>query len=325
MNRIFSLIVTYGERYHLVEQVVHRLIEQGVSKIVLVDNGSSPENKSKIKALTASVDGKLVHIDLTENKGSAGGIYEGLNYLKSQDDFDTLWILDDDNLPEKDSLKALIDNKEALAQQFDDPVLYSYRGDLWIDDRLAVTLGYIKAYQKNNFIGFNSWGYFKKLYMRRKIRAVNFPIVRTQLGPYGGMFISKQRLQQIGLPRTEFYLYADDLEYTLRLNAAQVDQFLIYASRLKDIDVSFDVANRIFDASVADARLFYKIRNHVYLSQAFIDSHAFYFANKTMYLLLKYLSSLKYFFKHPALFMQRVRLIKQAIHDGERGIFDNHY
>jgi len=46
----FAVTVTYGNRYHLVKQVIDSALAEGVAKVIVVDNNSVPQSREQLKA-----------------------------------------------------------------------------------------------------------------------------------------------------------------------------------------------------------------------------------------------------------------------------------
>jgi GT2 family glycosyltransferase len=316
-----ALIVTYANRYKFVEQVVEALIREGISTIILVDNASADESKIFYKNLVEK-NSKIKLIQHSQNLGSAGGFHSGLEFILNNIISDFIWILDDDNVPDIGSLNNLIYTRKLLINENsnDDVVLYSYRGDSWLDDKLAVTNGYIKGYKKNNFIGFNFFDLFNTFFLNKsRSKKIKYPLVLVEVGPYGGMFLSMNTLKLVGLPHKDFFLYADDHEFSLRFDSYNINQYLVYNSRLKDIHFTFSNGNKFFSEQTSDLKLFYSIRNHVFLSQSFINNNFYYIVNKLTYISINLLIALPIIIKKPKIAFERVILIKNAIYDGEKG------
>lgn len=319
--KVVSVIVTYGNRFKLLKQVVFSALEEGVAQIVVVDNASVEESRKELDQLIA-VDPRLTLIRHSKNRGSAGGYHSGLSYVFENLQTDLIWMLDDDNTPQKNALKKLLIARDLLYSEDinADVVLYSYRGDIWLDDKLAVSNGLIKGYSPNNFMGFNLFSNLKNKLIKNKItQDINYPIVKSELGPYGGMLISFSTLKRVGLPNKDFYLYADDHEFSLRFSKYGIKQYLVYQSRLKDIDVSFSGGNRFFGSESSDFKLFYSIRNHIYISQKFIDSVFVYRFNKFTFFSLTFIKSIPFLIKNPNLYFSRIKIIFTATSDGENG------
>jgi GT2 family glycosyltransferase len=312
-----AIIVTYSNRHRLVKEVIEACIEENVSQIVLVDNGSSLESKLIYEDLVETRN-NIFLISLDFNTGSSGGFKTGLEYVLNNITTDFVWLLDDDNVPQKGALNSLFHAKSSIlgeCSKEDDVVLYSYRGDSKILDRNAVYNGFIKRYRSNEFMGFNILNSLKTKF-KEKSEVVNFPLVRVYFGPYGGSFFSLKVLSKLGLPNENFFVYADDHEYTLRLNNLNIDQFLVYNSKILDIDYSFDETG-FFGKKLLDFKVYFTIRNHVYLNQFYITNKFCYSINKYLTLLFLFLSSFRYGFDYKFI-KKRFKLIFKAINEGEK-------
>lgn len=47
----FAVTVTYGNRFHLLKQVIDGALREGVSKVIVVDNNSVPQSREHSNAL----------------------------------------------------------------------------------------------------------------------------------------------------------------------------------------------------------------------------------------------------------------------------------
>ena len=319
---VYALIVTYGDRFDLCEKVIDECLSQNLDKVFVVNNGSSDESHSKLQVKSLE-NSKLNIISSTINLGSAGGYKAGLKFILEEGVADYLWMLDDDTVPNRGAYQAIKYANTLLKLNNDDEyVLYSYRGNHWEQDISAVKDGTVKKYLANNFCGFNLFSKLRECLARKsKNKKVNYPIIRTTFGPYGGMFIPAKIISKIGYPDADFFCYADDHDFSLRLNELDVNQYLIHASELIDIDKSFAKNNSYFDSDLNEAKLFYTIRNHVFLSQKFIKNKQVYKFNKIIYQLIIFKEALKSFllYFNFALIRKRLRIVYLAISRGEKG------
>lgn len=315
MGSVVAVTVTYGDRFELVQKVVESALKEGVDKVIIVDNASQEPSRSKLLEYVGANNEQLILISLEDNSGSSGGFSCGLQIALTLDDAESIWLLDDDNVPCVGSLKALILTRDMLlsASNIDDVVLYSYRGSSRLQDKYAVFDGYIKNYSPNNFMGFNCSGLWKR-FLGVRCAVVNYPLIRVFIGPYGGMYLSKNTLLKVGLPDERFYLYADDHEFTSRLNKLNIDQFLVYSSRLNDIDESF-YNGGYFSPLSSRFKMYYSIRNHVYLSKSHVENKYIYLFNKWIYICLTILRSLRYC--RQGKYFSKIKLFFSAIKDGE--------
>ena len=318
---VTSIIVTYSSRLQLCKRVIESALAAGVDDIVIVDNASDKEGSDFYKELSRS--NAFIHLlSHSENRGSAGGYGAGLKYVLTTCNTDFVWLLDDDNVPEKGALKVLKSTWAAF-HALDgnrDVALYSFRGDAWQEDRDVVSFGCNKEYLGNSFLGFNFFtGLLALVRPRRGGFCLNYPVARVRLGPYGGMFISLNNLRKIGFPDERFFVYADDHEYTLRLEDRNIDQFLVFFSQLKDVDRSPSRHEYYFSKSTPDLKLYYSLRNHTYIGRRYINNQLTYFVNKATVMVVIYCKFIKSLFDARKHAMFRMRLIRRAISDGEAG------
>ena len=316
-KKVIALIVTYGDRLKLLEKVLQGVDASGVKHVVVVENASKITIKNDVQRFPAKID--VIRLD--SNFGSAIGIAEGIKYLQeSKTSFDFLWILDDDNVPESHALTNIYLSYRQLRPilPFDDVVLYSYRGKNRLSDFRLVNGDGIKKYFPNNFAGHNLKRFVKEKLILRPSSTMTYSQLLTRVyhGPYGGLFMSFDSLQKIGLPNKDYYLYADDHEFTYRFNDLNIAQYIVFASQIDDIDQSFD-ENGILGINSNASKVYYSLRNHVNLSQKFRQHEFKYKMNKYSSMLLIFLKLVWLNFPKLRFIMERAKLICKAISDGE--------
>lgn len=131
MDKIFAVTVTYGNRFHLLRQVIEAALNEGVDKVIVVDNNSETESRQKLKEYHDLNKDRVDVLYLSENLGSAGGFKRGLKRAHDDPECEFIWLLDDDNMPCPGSLKVLkkfwemheLEGKEQML------ALLSYRKD----------------------------------------------------------------------------------------------------------------------------------------------------------------------------------------------------
>jgi len=47
--KVCSVIVTYGDRFHLLKQVIEACYKEGVDKVIVIDNASEENSKKQLK------------------------------------------------------------------------------------------------------------------------------------------------------------------------------------------------------------------------------------------------------------------------------------
>ena len=321
--KVTAISVTYGNRFHLVDQIIDSLVKEKVDEIWIVDNDSHPFSKKKLLSKAKQIP-FLKLFSFSENLGSAGAYFEALNHAFSFSEDQFFWFLDDDNLPLPGALNSLLGAFEELKETGVIPVLYSYRGLSWEEDRRAVNEGYIKGPKLNSFCGFVWKDLFNKEnkngtdgLIRKKIK---YPIVPVKWGPYGGLFTNLGNLKKIGLPKKEMVVYADDHEYTYRFHLNGITQFLIYSSQIQDIDQSIGEGGGYFNEKTSLFKLFYGVRNTTYLSRKMVNKPIMYLTNKFVFLLVLFILGAKAFPKSPKLVLNRMSWFLKAYKNGEKGM-----
>ena len=290
---ICVLIVTYGNRWQFLEQVLKRVVTlENVTDIVVIDNASVysvAENCNNLQ------DPRIKVITNAENLGSAGGYKAGLKYFHSQTQAGFVWLLDDDNQPATDALQKLTEIWPSTTGDDDQKALFSLRPDR--KQHLMIARGananrFFAA--ENSFMGFNLLripvNQFGKLRDRLvKPKGFNNKALMPY-APYGGMFFHRKLIDLIGYPEEKFFVYADDSEYTYRITENGGRIWLVPASQIKDVDTSYGIAYaRHFWRSVYldlwSFRTYYQVRNSVYFyDRVNVSNRMVYCLNKWLFL-----------------------------------------
>ncbi len=299
-----AVIVTYGDRFHLLEQVMDACFKEGVDKVIVVDNASEQNSRDKLKKYESKNQKRLKVIYLEENTGSAGGYKRGLEEAYSCEECEFIWLLDDDNQPQKDSLNILKkfwneldkENKEKKVS------LLSYRPDrVQYKEAIMTYNPNLVLGRKNSFLGFHILDLPTKVMrvIKRKMgistfkENSNIKSGKVAVAPYGGMFFHKNLIDTIGYPREEFFVYADDHEWSYRITKNSGDIFVVLDSVLEDIDTSFGLRGKknttlfynLLNKS-ENFRLYYSTRNRVIFENEMQSSHTIYKLNSLCFNLI---------------------------------------
>lgn len=317
---VSAVVVTYGDRAHLCVQVIERLADIGVLEILLVDNGSSAAAISVYQQLMDQVS-QLRILSLEQNLGSAVGFTAGIEHFLSESDGTYIWILDDDNLPSEGVLSDLSSVANELIESgvSNDPVLHCNRSDVREADAAALKTGQPKTLKADEFMGFSiaNWVDSKFGGSGRQLIDYTRAYVEIHRGSYGGLLASRKNISRIGLPKSDFVLYADDTEYTYRFYQNGIRQFLVASATVKDLEPTFAAGSDYFSSAMSDLKVYFSIRNHVYLSQDRRTSSVAYWLNKSWLLGLLSLRALTVLLARPRFLIRRYALIFHAIRHGE--------
>lgn len=295
---VCCVLVTYGNRFHLLKQVVEEVLNQGASRVVIIDNGSAEPSQGAIHRLSLE-NNRVIVQRFPHNEGSAMGFKKGLE-LAMDTGCDLFWILDDDNLPKAGVLQGLkykwqegfarSGNAEKLA-------LLCMRIDR-ADFQKVLRVGTPDAILplRNSFMGFHFQQILVKLWERLRTREPAVPQssapVRLEAASYGGLFFHRNLIGAFGLPDAAFVLYIDDFDFTYRYTSAGGQIWLIPECEVRDIDQSFYLPKRrgllyhsALDTS-RDAFAYYVVRNSVYFgSRNLVTSGIAFRLNKYLFIL----------------------------------------
>ena len=331
VEKICGVTVTYGNRFFLVKQVIESALNAGVNRIIVVDNNSEEESHNKLLAYARN-NPQVEIVCLSENLGSAGGYKAGLQNAFKDKECEFIWLLDDDNEPQRGSLNRLIDfwcgldnkNKEKTT------ALASYRDHFKDYDRAILTSNStISIGRKNSHFRFHVFdmpdilfeqisevikkkfkpGYIKDKFLHTKPR--NMAICTAA---YGGLFFHKNLINTIGYPKEDFFLYVDDTEWTYRITKAGGKIILLLDSQIKDIDFAYEnkpaIFNNIIVSGGADFRIYYLVRNRVFFELSeFVDNRFIYFLNAKIFMFI-----ISFFAKK-----EKVSITKIGFKDGLNG------
>lgn len=194
--RLCAVVVTYN-RKALLKECLSSLLSQTIppDRIIVVDNASTDGTREFLTSLNhPSIEPLL----LEENKGGAGGFYAGIERALSLK-YDWIWVMDDDAEPEKDALEKLL---HCLSPK-------------------AVALASLKVENDSPFHhhrGFFDFSIFRKGLIR-PLSPENLKgrCVSIDHSSFVGLLLRAETLREIGLPRRDFFIKFDDLEYCLRL------------------------------------------------------------------------------------------------------------
>lgn len=299
--KICAVTVTYGDRISLLQQVIAELLRQPVDRIIVVSNNAIESSRQQLMQLEQRLNGKLQVTYLEENTGSAKGYKIGMQQALKCPSCEFVWLLDDDNMPQRGALDALIAAWKALTDNDAEDLiaLVSFRENAGIS-RLSLSgfncMNLIR--RKNYFLRFHVRDIFARFlaryYWLRRRRPSNqkHDVICVPYAGYGGLFFHRRLLDTIGYPREDYYLYVDDHEFTYRVTKRGGKILLVPESKIDEIDKSW-LYTPPGRAAVLPTflrgddlkRLYYTVRNNVIFDKDnFSDNRCAYLLNKCVYL-----------------------------------------
>jgi len=208
--KLIPLIVTYN-RLHKLRISINKWLNTKVYKIVIVNNNSTDGTKEYLA--TISKNSKRIEvINLLQNTGGAGGFYKGLKYIHNEiKDYDWVVLHDDDAYPDINSIDYFMKEKDvSTADAYMSAVFYPSNKISPMNMPGYFPFKNLKQAIKTILKGNNGFHIDINLYNQDKEIDIDF-------ASFVGLFVSKKVIEKLGFPKKDFFIYGDDLEYTIRI------------------------------------------------------------------------------------------------------------
>ena len=192
MNSIAAIVVTYN-RKELLLACIAGLLRQTCRcfDVWIIDNASSDGTDRAMQPFVER--GEVRYRNTGNNLGGAGGFQYGIR-CAALEGYSLFWIMDDDTVPTPGALQALLDAGERCGE-------YGFLSSrtLWTDGSLC------------------------RMNIQRDTRMGNITDFSGEMIPCGAatfvsLLLPARVVSEVGLPIKEFFIWADDLEYTRRIS-----------------------------------------------------------------------------------------------------------
>lgn len=307
---VAAVVVTYNRKRLLIE-CLDALLSQSrpIDKIFIIDNASTDGTYQLLSERGYLNWSEVEYVRLPENTGGAGGFYEGIK-LAYEGGFDWIWIMDDDAEPLRDAFDKM----------------YSYLvSDFAAVANLKVDEDGVPQYHHLGWFEFKRIeGRFIRVITPENIKSSSLEI---DFSSFVGLAISRSAIAKIGLPKKEFFIHHDDIEYCARLQGVG-EILLITASIIKHKDGAKKEVNTTTSwffgrkservKVISLERRYYGIRNGIWLRKHYGSIfcaliYSFSFLTRTLIGIICY-DDRKWI---------RIRFYVNAVRDGLLGKFDN--
>lgn len=194
-NLKYGVVVVTYNRIKLLKECMECVINQTrkFDSILVIDNCSTDGTGDYLDNFKKNYnDIKVIH--MTENLGGAGGFKKGIATLYP--DVDYVLIIDDDAMLDHNFLEIVIHNMRDDCKAYSGSIITNGKYDL--THRRVIT---------------------NKVLMTKKdvpLSCYN-KCFKYDLATFCGLMISSELISQIGLPKSEYFIWYDDTEYSLRI------------------------------------------------------------------------------------------------------------
>ena len=245
-KKIIAVVVTHN-RCQLLKRCIKKIIEQSIppEEILVINNGSNDDTEHVLKKLNI----RTINQD---NVGSAGGWETGIEFaIKNQ--YDAVWLMDDDGYPDKYSLEILknsINEKMACISSIvvkeNNPQEFVFPYPLIKDNNQPSHFAWTRKIKN------------KKLLLKKSFDS-KYPYVHL----FNGALIPISIIKKIGNVNKNYFIYGDELDYTFRL----MRQGKIF-SNINSIHYHPDVTKR----SYSRLKIYYFLKNTLIITNKYYNN-----------------------------------------------------
>jgi GT2 family glycosyltransferase len=247
MPAVVAIVVTYN-RLAKLQECLDCLSNQSVAlDVVVVDNASTDGTDTWMQE-GPYADRRSVHyLKLTENSGGAGGFVRGMEWALPRN-YDWFWLLDDDAMAAPDALQNLLQARQSADKSC--AVLASKVVDA---SGALVSMNRQATYDagRGTLYGIPDEPFAGEPFLCDSSSFVGF-LVRTSV------------VREVGLPREDFFIHFDDVEYSLRIRRNW--QIFVVSSSV----IVHKITRMGHDTGKTPARdlwkLYYNRRNELFMS-----------------------------------------------------------
>lgn len=201
---IAAVIVTFN-RLEKLKISLHAIQKQAVTTIVVVNNNS---NDGTAEWLSAQKDKRLEIINLPENTGGAGGFSTGIKFVVDNCDADWLLCFDDDAYPQANAIQQFERHYSNTDADIVAAAVHSISGTVLEMNRPVRSM-------PTSFFAMLSYFINRDKFIVRNNDYESQVPLEIDACSFVGMFINcTSASEKFGYPRSDLFLYCDDLIYT---------------------------------------------------------------------------------------------------------------
>ena len=243
--KILTAIVTYNRCDLLARCIDHVQAQSRLpDALVVINNGSTDGTMAMLSA-------RNVTVITQENVGSAGGWHCAIQHALNED-FDAVWLMDDDGFPDVSALEFLEQALEPDVACASSIVVQEDRPDYFVFPFPVLGKGGLPIL----------FGWPRKIETVSALRRLASGGTYSYVHLFNGALISMTAARDVGNVNREFFIYGDEVDYFFRLQ--KTGQVI---SVFDSLHFHPDVNKRPFNT----LKVYYYIRNSLILNQYYYN------------------------------------------------------
>ena len=242
MKDVVAIVVTYNRKEYLKKCLEALLEQREICDILIVDNYSTDGTKEEIEKYIHLK--QIIYMNTGANLGGAGGFNYGTRKALELG-YKYIWLMDDDCIVNKDSLKELLEADKHLNGK------YGFLSSvvLWKDGKVC----------KMNKQKISSNWFEQEMLLK-------YGLLSTYYATFVSFFVRKEVVEDVGLPIKEFFIWGDDVEYTNRISK-KYNCFIVGKSQVLHDTKNNEGSNIARDQVTRLNRYKFAYRNEMYIAK----------------------------------------------------------
>ena len=241
-NEITAIVVTYN-RCEMLDKCLDAIRKQDTKcDTIVIDNASTDETPSVIEKFLGE---GMHYVRLESNCGGAGGFCRGLKESYSLG-YKYFWLMDDDTIPEVDALSQLISADALLNHEYG----FLSSAAIWTDGSMCRMN--LQSFKKNHC---------------DNVLLLSHGIIEIKKATFVSFFVKREMIEKVGLPIKEFFIWADDVEFSRRITIRfGIPSYLVAGSKVVHA-MKDNKGSSLADASedrISRYRYAYRNENYLY-------------------------------------------------------------
>ena len=201
-EQVCAVVVSYNRKALLLECLDAIFAQtRPVERILLIDNASTDGTPDLLREKGYLDNSLIEYLRLPTNIGGAGGFHEGMKWAFNKG-FDWIWVMDDDSIAEPSALAELFIARQQFNKEQCPRLLASKV--VWVDETL----------HPMNVPKVKHSGYS---YIESSFLAAQNSMLSLRSTSFVSLLLHRTLVQQYGLPIADYFIWADDVEYTGRI------------------------------------------------------------------------------------------------------------
>ncbi len=203
MTADYAVVVVTYNRLELLKECLKQVENQTVpaQKIIVVDNASTDGTAEYLREYKGK-DRRYRIITCVENLGGAGGFEKGIQ-ASTEETADCVLLIDDDAILDMNYMEKIMEAKQRYPdyQAFAGTVMSEGRIDTFHRRNIARPGLRLINCPEESYIGKNAGQPFA-----------------CDIASFCGMVVDRELVVKAGLPCSEYFIWFDDTEYSMRIN-----------------------------------------------------------------------------------------------------------